>query len=108
MVLHLNYRYIVLIFGVTFLVMLFGIACGSASEPTDQASSDTSSKESAKAATPIPVVKETSAPTQSEVAQDSITIVMAAEPGSIDPWNPTCNATLDTAACNEIVTQPLT
>ena len=108
MVLHLNYRYIVLIFGITSLVMLFGIACGSASEPTDQASSDTSSKESAKAATPIPVVKETSAPTQSEIAQDSITIVMAAEPGSIDPWNPTCNATLDTAVCNEIVNEPLT
>ena len=41
-------------------------------------------------------------------AKGELVIVMPAEPGSIDPWNPNCNATLDTAVCNEIVNEPLT
>jgi len=47
-------------------------------------------------------------PEESKSTKDDLIIVMAAEPGSLDPWNPTCNATLDTAVCNEIVNEPLT
>ena len=108
-----------------FLLLL--VACGTAAEqPADSAepgsqpaAQQITQPEPAAQAEPEPA-KEVAQPTavpQAEVApsvedvtdgKDSITIVMPAEPGSVDPWNPTCNATLDTAVCNEIVNEPMT
>jgi peptide/nickel transport system substrate-binding protein len=88
------------------LLTVLIVACGSAAQPADQ-ESPPPVREVAQS-TPIPQPEATTLPDQVESAQDSITIVMSAQPGSVDPWDPNCNATLDTAVCNEIVNEPLT
>lgn len=108
-----------------FLVLI--VACGTAAEQPAQPAEPVSEPVAREMAQPEPAPQAEAAPAQ-EMAQptavpqaeaapsagdvsealDSITIVMAAEPGSVDPWNPTCNATLDTAVCNEIVNEPMT
>ena len=88
--------------GIVFLLAVLIAACGSAAQSVDPQPAD--SQQPAGQATSIPQT----APDKVESAQDSITIVMAAEPGSINPWDANCNATLDTAVCNEIVNEPFT
>jgi len=88
--------------GIVFLLAVLIAACGSASQSVDPQPAD--SQQSSSQATSIPQT----APDKVESAQDSITIVMPAEPGSINPWDANCNATLDTAVCNEIVNEPFT
>jgi peptide/nickel transport system substrate-binding protein len=83
------------------------VACGSAAAPAP-ASEPAAPVPVVTESTPVPQPEVAAAPAEPTVAKDSITIVMAAEPGSVDPWNPTCNATLDTAVCNEIVNEPMT
>ena len=83
------------------------VACGSAAAPAP-ASEPAAPAPVVTESTPVPQPEVAAAPAETTVAKDSITIVMAAEPGSVDPWNPTCNATLDTAVCNEIVNEPMT
>ena len=89
------------------LAVLVIVACGSAAQPADQpvaAPVDTAINQP----TAIPQAAPVEAPAETTAAKDSITIVMPAEPGSINPWDPNCNATLDTAVCNEIVNEPFT
>jgi len=88
------------------VISLFAIiACGSAAEPALQAPADAPKASSAQP-TAVPQPKQEAADTTE--ARDKLVFVMAAEPGSLDPWDPNCNATLDTAVCNEIVNEPLT
>ena len=81
------------------------VACGSAAAP---ASEPAEPAPVSVASTPVPQPEAVAAPAETSGAKDSITIVMAAEPGSVNPWDPNCNATLDTAVCNEIVNEPFT
>ena len=93
-----------------FLVMML-VACGTAAEqPGAPAAAEPVSAPAEAPAQPTPVAQAESAPAPADTtgAKDSITIVMPAEPGSVDPWDPNCNATLDTAVCNEIVNEPFT
>ena len=101
------------------LVVLLVVACGTAAQQPAASEAPASEPAAAPAAaaapaqeiaqpTPVPQAEAAPAPEETTVAKDSITLVMAAEPGSVDPWNPTCNATLDTAVCNEIVNEPMT
>ena len=92
------------------------VACGSAAAPVAEpaAPAPAPASEPAEpapvsvAATPVPQPEAVAAPAETSGAKDSVTIVMSAEPGSINPWDPNCNATLDTAVCNEIVNEPFT
>ena len=77
------------------MVALLIVACGSAAAPTEQqpaaAPADTTVSQPTAVAQPAPAEE----PAVSTSAKDSITIVMSAEPGSVNPWDPNCNATLD-------------
>ena len=85
------------------------VACGSAAAPASEPAAESAAPAPVvSGSTPVPQPEAVAAPGETSGAKDSITIVMAAEPGSVDPWNPTCNATLDTAVCNEIVNEPMT
>ena len=89
------------------MAVLVIVACGSAAQPAEPpaaAPADTAMNQP----TAIPQAAPVEAPAQTTTAKDSITIVMPAEPGSINSWDPNCNATLDTAVCNEIVNEPFT
>ena len=103
----------------TVFLVLFLVACGTAAEQPSASEAPASEPAAAPEAaaapaqeiaqpTPVPQAEAAPAPEETTPAKDSITLVMAAEPGSVDPWNPTCNATLDTAVCNEIVNEPMT
>ena len=88
------------------IISLFAIvACGSAAQPEAQAPAEAPKASSAQ---PTAAPQAAAAPANTTEAKDELVIVMAAEPGSVDPWDPNCNATLDTAVCNEIVNEPLT
>ena len=88
------------------IISLFAIvACGSAAQPEAQAPAEAPKASSAQ---PTAAPQAAAAPADTTEAKDELVIVMAAEPGSVDPWDPNCNATLDTAVCNEIVNEPLT
>ena len=87
------------------LALLVGIACGSAAQPESDTPADVPQVSGAQ---PTSVPQVVDQPGESTSGKDELVIVMPAEPGSIDPWSPTCNATLDTAVCNEIVNEPLT
>ena len=87
------------------LVLLVGIACGSAAQPE---SDSPAAVPPASGAQPTSVPEAMDQPGEAMSAKGELVIVMPAEPGSIDPWSPTCNATLDTAVCNEIINEPMT
>ena len=85
------------------------VACGSAAAPAQPGSPAAEVQAPVQeSAQPTAIPQQQAAPQQTSTGKDEIVIVMAAEPGSVDPWNPTCNATLDTAVCNEIVNEPMT
>ena len=91
------------------LAMLAGIACGSAAQPQSDSPGDSPADvPQASDVQPTSVPQAMDQPGEAMSAKGELVIVMPAEPGSIDPWNPNCNATLDTAVCNEIVNEPLT
>lgn len=91
------------------LALLVGIACGSAAQPQSDSPGDAPAEvPQAADAQPTSVPQAAGQPGESTSAKSELVIVMPAEPGSVDPWNPNCNATLDTAVCNEIVNEPLT
>ena len=90
------------------LALLVVVACGSAAAPQTSPTDAGGQAPQQSVAQPTAVPQQQAAPDKAMVAKDEIVIVMAAEPGSVDPWNPTCNATLDTAVCNEIVNEPMT
>ena len=87
------------------LTLLVAIACGSA-VPAAPAEPAIVPQASSSQPTAVPTAVEP--PSASQSVKDSLVFVMAGEPGSIDPWDPRCNATLLTAVCNEIVNEPLT
>lgn len=91
------------------LALLVGIACGSAAQPQSDSPADAPVEvPQAPVTQPTSVPQAAGQPGESTSAKGELVIVMPAEPGSVDPWNPNCNATLDTAVCNEIVNEPLT
>jgi len=91
------------------LALLVGIACGSAAQPqSDSPAAPPAEAPQASSAQPTSVPQTVDQPGDSTSTKNELVIVMAAEPGSLDPWDPNCNATLDTAVCNEIVNEPLT
>ncbi len=97
--------------GLAVFLVLMLVACGTAAEqPGAPAAAEPASAPAEAPAQPTPVAQAESAPAPADTtgAKDSITIVMPAEPGSVDPWDPNCNATLDTAVCNEIINEPFT
>ena len=100
---NLSLRTLILI---PVIISLFAIvACGSAAQPEAQTPAEAPKASSAQ---PTAAPQSAAAPADTTEATDELVIVMAAEPGSVDPWDPNCNATLDTAVCNEIVNEPLT
>ena len=99
----------VLILVPVLMAALVIVACGSAAAPAQPASPAAEVQAPVQeSAQPTAIPQQQAAPQQTSSGKDEIVIVMAAEPGSVDPWNPTCNATLDTAVCNEIVNEPMT
>jgi peptide/nickel transport system substrate-binding protein len=88
------------------------IACGSAAPaaPAAPALPEEVPQEAPQALSspPTAVPAPAEQPPASTGVEDTLVFVMAGEPGSINPWDPTCNATLLTAVCNEIVNEPLT
>ena len=71
------------------LAVLVIVACGSAAQPADQ---PVAAPVDAVVGQPtaIPQAAPVEAPAEITTAKDSITIVMPAEPGSINPWDPNC------------------
>ena len=104
------------------LLTIFVAACGSASQPAprqqaqpqeqaqaqEPAQEPTPAQEPAAGSAPTPEPQAQPAPAQPASGKDSLTFVMPAQPGSMDPWGTSCTAVIYTAVCDTIVNEPMT
>ena len=87
------------------LVLLVGIACGSAAQPESDSPAEVPP---ASGAQPTSVPEAMDQPAESKSAKDTLTFVMPNQPGSMDPWGISCTAVIYTAVCDTIINEPLT
>lgn len=94
------------------LLLLLAVACGTAATATPPAKATTAPAPTAGAVsvqpTPTAAPKPTAKPVPVVVVKDKVTLVMLAEPGSLDSWDTHCQATLEQTICNETANEPLT
>jgi len=97
--------------GIVLLLLLLAVACGTAATATPLPKATSAPAPTALAApaqpTPTAAPKPTSNPAP-VVVKDKVILVLSAEPGSLDPWDTHCNATLEQTICNETANEPLT
>ena len=100
---ELKADYLRILGGLVAVLMVMASACGSSASQVQAPDSQAEPRESAVAASPVPMPT----PGAATTASDTIVLVTQEEPDSLSAWSVGCTGSVPNAVCGEIASDPL-